>query len=298
MVDVSKVQQWVQKAVADIAAFDGKLRKVDTDAEKKALSTILSGSNNLTQDDKDYIEGFMLNKSGKTEKINGLKPKKNEARTVEVPYTEPLGASNQEEMNQLKSMYDNVKLFFDDNGNVVRNEIRGKDGEITTVTSVNRLNKDDVEISSEQRTVRGSVITNHGIAMGNVRENGKFVQLDVVEKMGDKVLWEQHTDMATGVITRTFYPNNQIMQNEQFKEFQETGAVASTVTETFVNGFAERVAKDANGNVVSRMEGTYNLDNMGNIMYVSYSEQPVTSDVEKKVAGEGSALNEKELKAE
>ena len=82
MPDVSKVSQWVKKAVADIAAFEGKLRKIDTESEKKALSTLLAG--NLSDEDKEYIEGFMLDKKSKTEKKDGLITKKNKERSVEL----------------------------------------------------------------------------------------------------------------------------------------------------------------------------------------------------------------------
>ena len=275
MVDVSKVQQWVQKAVADIAAFDGNLRKADKDSETKALSSLLAGPN-LTQDDKNYIEGFMLDKNAKAVKINGLKPKKNESKMVELPYGEPFtfDKANEESLNQLKSMYNTVRLFFDEEGNVVTNEIRGKDGNTTYASNIKRISDKEVEISTEQKMIDGSVIKSKGISNGERDfEKAEYKPIEMVITKGDSTIQEQKTDSDGVTLKKTymhaknksFYigvplPSTSDMGNMSPEEFIKQVAV---VEETYKNGVVNIRYINDNGEVIMSREGRYTQDRFG-----------------------------------
>lgn len=75
MVDLRNIQGWVQKAVADIAALEGDKTKIDTQTERNALCKLLAGEG-LQQADKDFIQGFMMEKSDSTDAVQAFMPKR------------------------------------------------------------------------------------------------------------------------------------------------------------------------------------------------------------------------------
>lgn len=272
MVDVSNVSQWVKKAVADIAAFDGKLRKIDTEAEKKALSTLLAGDG-LSNDDKDYVEGFMLDRTAKTEKFDGKKPVKNEARSVELPYRGPLGAMNEEEMSQLQSMYDNVQLFFDENGEVKQTEIRGQNGEVTLLSNAHRLSEDEMEFTTQSTLLDGSVSEFKGVRKGKSIDDYEFKPLYNAIKKDNEVLQEQCTE-SNGTITKTTYFNTNAKSRfvhvplpklDNPDDINTFMSQVASVEEIYKDGNVTIKYKDSNGNVISSQDGTYEQDKYGNI---------------------------------
>ncbi len=276
MVDVSKVSQWVQKAVADIAAFEGKLNKIDKDstAEKNALSALLAG-NNLTPDDRDYIEGFMLDKNAKAEKINGLKPKKNESRSIEMPYNEPIGTfENQsaDEVNKLKSMFSKMHLFFDEEGNVARQEIRGTDGELTVLSSVKHINENEMEMNTEQKMIDGSVITSKVIRNGAKNlEDATYKILDRVIKKDNKIAQEEHTNPDGSTVRTTYWsaksmfvaipsPIHIIKTEQSIEEFL---AQIDKVEEVFKDGVVTVKYYNKDNELILSQEGHYTQDRSG-----------------------------------
>ena len=149
MVDVSKVSAWVLKAVADIAAFGGKLGRIEKGAEQKALSTLLAGCDK--EEDKEYIQGFMIEKCDKKE-VAGARKDVNVERKVEVEinpafYENAIGpkeSMSPEEYEQRKATieeeYASAEMYYDEDGNHTGNIIRGKDGNITSYSEIEQKN--------------------------------------------------------------------------------------------------------------------------------------------------------------
>ena len=87
MFDYGTLSGWVQKAVADIAAFGGNTRKIDTKAEKYAIGQILANCHE--QANIDYVEDFLDERNpSMTPKIDGKNPKINKSHTVKYDYND------------------------------------------------------------------------------------------------------------------------------------------------------------------------------------------------------------------
>lgn len=268
MVDVSKVSQWVRKAVADIAAFDGKLRRIDTEAEKNALSALLAG--NLSDDDKDYIEGFMIDRRGssrRVEKIDGKRPEKNESRSVEVSLeNEPVAGQDEEHVRQIKDMRNTARLFFDENGNVVKSEVKGKGGETTQLVDCEYVNDDERGLTIIQYMPDGDIIHTKGISYGT-KEDGGFRLYDMFIENEGEVLYETHRT-ENGAIKRTSAKfrggiPRPFIRNISEAEMSEMLSKVAVVEEVCEDGVATMKYLDADGNELFVQKGTYEIDETG-----------------------------------
>lgn len=245
MVDLSKVSGWVQKAVADIAAFDGNTRKIDSQSEKNVLSSMLAG--NLSSEDKEYIEGFMLARgASKTPKVNGKNPEKNTERAVKTEFVGTLSAKNQTQMEKLKSMNKNMETFFDENGEVIRSVITGENGEQTSIIDYKKL--DDGTVIGEQETKNPWGGTEKCKFKYNPdTKESKLLEHISLDSNGN-VTYEQHTD-AQGNIT----------------EKGLAGPNGETFEQTVVDGKVKRIERDAEENIIRELEGT--ADKNGNVQF-------------------------------
>ena len=145
MVDVSKVSDWVLKAVADIAAFGGKTGKIDKGAEKNALSTLLAGCNK--EEDIEYIQGFMIEKGSAKNVENARKEVNTEKRVDVKPPEFKMGSEKpipKDEYENMKAEYEannaNVEVYFDEDGKVKANVVRGSEGNVTMASQVKHEN--------------------------------------------------------------------------------------------------------------------------------------------------------------
>lgn len=291
MVNIGEVSQWVRKAVADIAAFDGNLRKIDSDAEKKAIGAFLAG--NLSNEDRDYIEGFMLDRRGKAEKINGLRPSKNEERTVEAPYIMPnsFGDMSPEAIESYRKMHSNTKSTFDSDGNLIKFEVLDESGEATLSCDVSHISENETETSSEEKLPDGTIrYTNQNIKRINEnelevrheqrdpdgrviisrfigKENSQPRVLDQIVKKDDEVINEWHAtdDGGTRRVNVKHYamqmdvPSGLHLSTEEKRvEFLSKVVIFE---ETCVDGVATRRYIDADGNELYVEHGTYTKEN-------------------------------------
>ena len=270
MVDVSKVSQWVRKAVADIAAFDGKLRRIDTEAEKNALSALLAG--NLSDDDKDYIEGFMIDRRGssrRVEKIDGKRPEKNESRSVEVSLeNEPVAGQDEEHVRQIKNMRNTAILFFDENGNVDKYEVKGKNGERTQLVDWEDVNDNERALAMSQYMPDGDIIHTKGISYGT-KGDGGFRLYDMVIENDGEVLYETHIT-ENGAIKRTAAKfrggiPRPFIRNLSEAEVSEMLSKVAVVEEVCEDGVATMKYLDADGNELFVQKGTYEISEQGYI---------------------------------
>ncbi len=241
MTDLSKVSGWIQKAVADIVAFDGNTRKADSPAEKKLLANLLAG--NLNDEDKEYIEGFMLERgASKTPKVNGKNPEKNTKRSVKTEFIGNLGAANEAEMEILKSMNKNIESFFDENGEIKKTVITGENGEQTSISNYKKLDDGTIIVEQEQKEPWGGtekIKFKYTPAGTNKPQIVEHVSLD----SNGKVTYEKHTDNQGNVTEKGL-----------------AGPNGETFEQTIVNGKVKRIERDSNGNVVRELEGTADAD--------------------------------------
>jgi len=267
MTEGKNIQSWVQKAVADVAAFGGfSLRRVDTKAERMAIGALLANAN-LTEDDREYIEGFMLDRSAKSEKIDGERPRRNKERSVEIP-AGPMYAQSFDELKEIADTREKLKLFFDDKGRVVRNELKGKDGETFVLNNIHYINDEESEITTEQR-MPGGVTTTSKLRYNN--KAGKVVQIiDMVMKNGDKVIQEQHT-MDDGVVVKRQYKElSEVYQYAfHFPKISDLDFDYEKVTvfeQTYKDGNVTGRYIDKEGNVLATIQGTYTQNQFGNLV--------------------------------
>ena len=264
MTETGGVQSWVFKAVFDITRFDEQMTKANTASEQKALSALLA-TPNLEPCDEIYIRGVQ-NGSIDAVVFDGYELEKNEDKVVEIDFADDVRASSLEISNKLKNVYAKTKLFFDEDGSVVRREVRGSNDEINILNTLTKIDENKKEFYSEQKLATGSVLTQRSIME---KGKGKQKVIDITETKGGSVIWEQHLN-NDGSTIRTFYPNTINMTTEQRHEYQTTGAVTTTVRETFSNGVARREVLK-NGVIISTQTGTYQQDSAGNVTTVSYN---------------------------
>lgn len=288
MTDVSKVSQWVRKAVADIAAFEGKLRRVDTESEKKALSTLLAG--NLSDEDKDYIEGFMLDRRRRSEKIDGKKPEKNESRTVEVSLeNEAFSGPDNDYLQKFKDMRQTAKLFFDDKGNLIKDEVKGKDGEITAIRNIQYVSEDEVIYTMEEKMPDGSINSFKFAGIPTKEEPPKMLDMVVRSKDGDIVVESHITE--NGAIRRGIVRGvDAAMQDMNLPEdMHENTSFISSYEEICQDGVATFRFLDQNGKEIYKTVGTYEIDEHGFFLTKYLAEL-------RQKAGVGSPINVSEIK--
>ena len=265
MTDVSKVSQWVRKAVADIAAFEGKLRRVDTESEKKALSTLLAG--NLSDEDKEYIEGFMLDRRGRSEKIDGKRPEKNESRTVEVSLeNEAVSGPNNEYVQKYKDMCQTAKLFFDDKGNLIKDEVKGKDGEITAIRNIQYVSEDEIIYTMEQKMPDGNIHSYKAVGNPTKGESPKLLDF-VVQNEDGGILTESHIT-ENGAIRRGIVSGVGAAMRDMnlSEEMDENISFISSYEEICQDGIATFRYLDKDGNELYRKQGTYEMNEEGFIL--------------------------------
>lgn len=227
MVDLSKVSDYIQKAVADIAAFGGNTRKVDTKAEKNALANLLAGCEKA--EDKEYIQGFMVEHSkAKTPKVDGKNPEINENRTVTITGGPkgPIGGATQEDVDKyINNNWEN-KVFYDENGDVQKVIIRNKEGEVTGIINL-QTDGDIVTGKYENRT-----------------DNGVFYSELRWDKTSHNLLSSKLLDANGNVLhTEEVLPNNSKMTTMYYPEGGKSIVAIS-------NGNGYRTEFDKDGNFV------------------------------------------------
>ena len=155
MFDISKVSDNIKSAVAQIAAFDGNTRKVDSKAEMNTLAKILAGCDN--EEDREYVQGFMIEHSkAKTPKIDGKNPERNEERSVVLKGVHgPISGATQEEIDRYINNNWEQKAFYNENGDVQKIITRNKEGEITSIANF-QADGDIVTGKYENRTDNGT----------------------------------------------------------------------------------------------------------------------------------------------
>ncbi len=270
MIDGGKISAWVQKAVANIAAFDGNLRRVDSEAEKKALGQLLAGD--LSNEDKEYIEGFMLDRRKRAEKFDGHKPQKNEERSIEVPNPQP-GSDNmpEEQRIQYAKMYADMKLFFDEKGNIIKNETRDENGVVTRITSLKHINENEIECIGEQKMPEGGFI-NYRIIGNPATKESKILDHTLYNSDGKPIVEIHNNDDGTHVFRQyiktqetpdraIYVPENIRSQSEE--EIADFISKVHIVEESIKDDVAIKRYLDSNGEVLATITGNVEKDKDG-----------------------------------
>lgn len=198
MFDYGTLSNWVCKAVADIAAFGGNTRRIDTKSEKYAIGQILANCHE--QADIDYVQGFLKdNNPSEIPQENGKNPKRNKERIVRYDYNDFLYSDmdNLRDMDNLPKPKEEseVEMFFDKKGNIQRSIIRGENNRINEITKYKKIEEGVYILNSRKILSDGSVSEYVSRFEPEIR---KTVTLDEVYKDKDGVIISEFHTLEDG----------------------------------------------------------------------------------------------------